>query len=417
MTTRTLLRIAAAAALALLASTASALDYHGYFRDSEGYNSKGGAMSCFSLPGSTFKARLGNECDHYLEVAFGEGGKVDGNEWRAEFMPALYQGFDGGGSGNLYVQQMWLGLKLADWGGAQLWAGRRYYRRHDVHSLDWFYWNPGQGNAGAGVDDINLGPAKLAVNVFRNDKSPSSTILPSQQFGTYLIADVRAYDIAVNPGGTLEAGIDLAMANDRKVGGVETLGAKRAGTSPLFTVQHNQADILGGSNTLALQYGSGAYASSDGDGGGQLNYKGLSGDKQWRIIEHLVINPTKEVSAALVLVYQDAKADGGGGGSLFSGEIRPAYQFNSYFKLEGDLFYQTLSYKDAPGAGSPSLMKLTVAPTFVLGSGYYARPVIRLFVTYASWNQAAADAGSIASGAFGTSKSGTNFGVNVESWF
>jgi maltoporin len=432
------------AATALAAFSASALDFHGYFRDSEAFNSKGGSQVCFQLPGSDFKARLGNECDRYLEFSFAEGGKAASNiEWKAEFMPASYlPSVDGTASADLFVQQMWLGLKFNDWSGATLWAGRRYFKRHDVHSLDFFYWNPAQGNAGVGVEDVNLGGvAKLAVSSFRIDAIPGRTVgtgatattVKDLTKGTYLVPELRVYDIAVNRDGTLEAGVDFGIANDQAVAAIGTetpalahaLGDKRAGTSMLYTVQHNQAKLLGGSNTLAFQYGTGAFAKEVGDGPGQLIAGGTSDDKQWRVIEHLVVNPTPELSGALVLIYQDKSTAGtvSNGSKTFSAELRPAYQFNDWFKFAVDGFYQSLTVKNAPtGLGAASLLKLTAAPTFVLGRGYYARPELRFFVTYASWNDnavkmATAAGAPIASGAFGTDKSGTTFGASVETWF
>jgi len=418
----------------LLASSASALDFHGYFRDSAAFNSEGGTQACFGLPGSDFKARIGNECDRYLEFAFGEGGKYEKIDWRLEFMPASYVPATGGGN-PFFVQQMWLGLKFADWDGAQVWAGRRYWKRHDVHSLDWFYWNPAQGNPAVGVEDVNLGFGKLAVSAFRIDAAvdvtPSDTTDDETSDllkGTYLVPEVRIYDIRTNRNGTLEVGVDLGIAYDQKltvpVGefavGDHALGPDRAGVSPLFTVQHNQGKFLGGSNTLVFQYGSGAFAKESGDGPGQLIAGGTSDHKQWRIIEHLVVNPMRDVSGALVLVYQDISTPGtvSNGARIFTGELRPSYHFNDWFKFTLDAFYQTASIKNAPsGTGSPSLLKLTAAPTLVLGRGYYTRPELRLFVTYASWNDAAAASGTIGGGAFGTDTSGASFGVQVETWF
>lgn len=428
------MRAAVVAAAALAASSASAFEFHGYFRDSEAFNSKGGSQVCFQLPGSDFKARLGNECDRYLEFSFSETGKAASNiEWKAEFMPASYLPSDSGSaSADLFVQQMWLGLKFNDYGGAQLWAGRRYFKRHDVHSLDFFYWNPAQGNAGVGVEDVKLGGfGKLAVSSFRIDANAgANTAGKDLTKGTYAVPELRVYDIPVNPNGTLELGVDLALAHDQEVLATTTstqkvhaLGDKRAGASPLITVQHNQDKVLGGSNTLAFQYGSGAFAKEAGDGPGQLLAGGTSDDEQWRVIEHLVVNPTPQISGALVLVYQDKSGANSTGSKTFTAEVRPAYQFNDWFKFAVDAFYQTLSTKNAPaGVGDATLLKLTAAPTFVLGRGYYARPELRLFVTYASWNdnavKLATAAGSpMASGAFGTAKEGTTFGASVEAWF
>jgi maltoporin len=242
--------------------------------------------------------------------------------------------------------------------------------------------------------------------------------------GVYVVPEVRIYEIPVNPKGTLEIGVDLALAHDQKLpGGDHALGVDRAGTSPLFTLQHNQSGLLGGSNTLAFQYGSGAFANESGGGAGQLLAGASTKYKQWRVIEHFVFHPVSSVSGALVLVYQDKSTPGtvANGAKIFSGEVRPAFHLNDWFKIAADVFYQSVSIKNAPaGTGTPTLTKATLAPTFVLGRDYYSRPELRLFVTYASWNDAAAAAAGVAgmaSGAFGTAKSGTTFGAQLEAWF
>jgi len=406
-------RMLAVLVAALVASSASAFEFHGYFRDSAAFNSKGGGQACFSLPGSDFKARLGNECDRYLEMEFSEKGKVNTVDWQLVFMPAMASGNDGSAANNAIFQQMWAGLKFNDWDGITIWAGRRYFKRHDVHSLDWFYWNPAQGNAAVGVEDVKLGFGKLAVTAIRTDASTSTNLV----LGTYLVPDVRVYDIPLNTDGTLEVGLDFGLAVDQN----NTLGPSRALGSPLFTIQHNQANIFGGSNTLAFQYGTGAFSKSSGDGPGALQAGGTIDHKQWRIIEHLVVNPVPEFSGALVVVYQNKTAPPVGGitgTSTISAEIRPAYHFSDYFKFTLDVFYQRMTLKDAPAnTGSPELIKVTAAPTIVLGRGYYARPELRFFVTYGSWNDAAAAAGTMGSGAFGTDKNGLSMGANIEMWF
>lgn len=413
MTTKRMARALAVAAVAAWAVGAQAIEMHGYFRDSVGINSKGGGQVCFGLPGSDFKARLGNECDRYLEMSFSEKGKIDDVDWTVEFMPAQFQPIDGAAPGNsLFVQQMWSGLKFNNWDGVTVWAGRRYFKRHDVHSLDWFYWNPAQGQGAVGVEDVKIGFGKLAFTLIRMEAGPQPL-----STGVYMVPEVRLYDAPVNTDGTLEIGLDLAIARDQSVGGVDALGADRAGVSPLVTIQHNQANLFGGSNSLAFQYGSGAFVKSTGDGpNNQLLAGGTSDDKQWRIVEHLVVNPTKEISGALVLVYQDISRAGNAGGKIITAEVRPAYQFTDHFKVSLDAFYQSINF-DNDALGTATLTKLTLAPTIVLGHGYYARPELRFFATYGSWNDDAAALGTIASGAFGTTKNGTSFGTQLEIWF
>jgi len=408
-----------AASIALLvAQSAGAFELHGYFRDSEGFNGRGGSQACFQLPGSYFKARLGNECDRYLEMNLSETGKFNAIDWRIEFMPASYlASVDIGAPNNLFIQQMWLGMKFNDLNGVTVWAGRRYCKRDDMHSLDWFYWNPAQGNAGVGVEDVDIRFGKLAVTAFRIDATTALATASNFTQGTYLVPELRVYDMPVNPSGTLEAGVDLAIATDQ----AKALGPGRASVSPLVTVQHNQAKLWGGSNTLAFQFGLGAFSRVAGDGPGQLLAGGTTDHQEWRFIEHLVIHPVEQLSGALVLVFQDQTAPTGGGARIFTAEVRPAYHFTDWFKLQADVLYQVLWTKNAAaGAGTPMLFKATLAPTIALGREYYSRPELRLFATYSAWNDAAATAAAahpMASGAFGSALSGFTFGASVEIWF
>ncbi len=50
--------------------------------------------------------------------------------------------------------------------GAAIWAGKRYYKRHDVHINDYYYWDV--SGPGAGIEDIDLGFAKASVAWIRN---------------------------------------------------------------------------------------------------------------------------------------------------------------------------------------------------------------------------------------------------------
>ena len=72
-----------AAVLLAWAGTASALDFHGYFRSGAGASSKDGGLECFKLAGvqGNGNFRLGNECDTYGEAQFDQNvyeGKGDG---------------------------------------------------------------------------------------------------------------------------------------------------------------------------------------------------------------------------------------------------------------------------------------------------------------------------------------------------
>jgi len=425
-------------AAAVSATSASAFEFHGYIRDPVAFNSKGGGQVCFKLPGSEFKARLGNECEHYWELVFDETVYKDqsGLEAKVEFMPAY--GLDttnptgfgaattsGFGTGTVFTQQAWGAIKLPALGGASVWAGQRFYRRHNVDSDDWFYWNPYQGDAAAGIEDVDLGFGKLAVSLGRVESIGTLAARANVVTGTYMVPEARVYGIPVNLNGQLEVGIDLGVAWDQG----SSLGSNRTRLSPWFTIEHFQDKFLGGFNKLTFQYASGATSVMNN---GVLS--GASSDpKQWRIVEQVVYLIANQVSGQANVIYQDQSnllnngpitgTSPGSGARIFTVEVRPSYHFNDWFKLQLDAFFQTLSLKDAPTITSAAnLFKLTVAPTLVTGRGYLARPEIRFFVTYGVWNNSAVALASalntpIASNAFGGDKSGASFGVQVEAWW
>lgn len=53
------------------------------------------------------------------------------------------------------------GKNLIDWlPGSTLWAGKRFYQRHDVHMIDFYYWDI--SGPGAGLENVDLGFGKLS---------------------------------------------------------------------------------------------------------------------------------------------------------------------------------------------------------------------------------------------------------------
>jgi maltoporin len=418
-------------AVAAMVSTtpADAFEFHGYFRDPLAFNAKGGGQVCFQMPGSEFKARLGNECDHYWELSFGETVYRDatGLEAKVEFMPSYgllttqptgRAGY-GYGTGNVFTQQMWGSLKVPQLGGASFWVGQRYYRRHNVESDDWFYWNPYQGDVAAGVEDVDVRIGKLAVAVGRGERIGTQAEPANVLTGTYLLPEVRLYDIPVNRNGTLEIGVNGAVAIDQG----SALGPDRRSASPWITVEHAQQKVLGGFNRVTFQFANGAVATMSA---APLS-GATAGPRQWRVIEQLVFSPVPWLSGQLFLNYQDqtnlvgGQEAPGSGARIFTSELRPAYHFTDWFKLQADVFFQALDVKGSSAAAA-KLWKVTIAPTLVAGRGFLARPELRLFATWGFWNESAAALGDalgtpIASAAFGTDRNGLVLGAHIEAWW
>ncbi|MET2612316.1 carbohydrate porin, partial [Klebsiella pneumoniae] len=123
--------------------------------------------------------------------------------------------------------------------------------------------------------------------------------------------------------------------------------------------------------------------------------------------------------------------ENGWGRSMWVAGIRPYHQITRNFAMQYELGYEYLddkNYKGVNGKGKGGLTKVTVAPTLTFDSGFWARPQLRFFVTYAKWDKGVSDAldgnynwdtNTITAG--GYSRSGStdtvNFGVQAEVWF
>jgi maltoporin len=412
-----------------MATTASAVDFHGYLRTGIGGNGSGGGQVCLQTPGAAWKFRLGNECENYAELEFGQGLYKDksGLEFRYVGMLAYqtpasqdYESLKAGNS-DIALRQNWVGATIPALGNAQVWAGKRYYFRNDVHAIDMFYWDP--SGPGAGVQDIDVKVGKIAVAVFQTKNNDLRTIWRP---------DVRIYGVGLNPNGALEVGVSLYIDVSQGKAGPNP---DRQEISPWFTVQHVQSNLLGGFNKLAFQYATGSASPMSAYPAGDAK----SEQKSWRIVEHFIFQPNDQLSGALTAVYWDKDKVYKGGTypgqsetQLYLG-LRPSYHVNDWFKLTGEVGYVSFKPKSDAYANTDerTLTKITLAPTIVPppgpGGAYYTRPELRLFATYGFWNRAAQNAGIAGQGAacdtatstsaFACDTSGLTFGAQVEAWW
>ena len=157
------LPLSAAVALALGSVTASAVDFHGYFRAGMQANTEGGAVYCLGNGNKGHRVgRLADECDTYAELALSQEvynkanskftvntlvaygtteGNVDqqGNSWQGVGNQGPWDGQ------RLSIRELYAKYDTAD--GYSIWAGKRFYQRKDIHILDLYYLN----NSGYGA--------------------------------------------------------------------------------------------------------------------------------------------------------------------------------------------------------------------------------------------------------------------------
>lgn len=143
----------------LVGGPALAVDFHGYLRSGVGATAGGGDQACFQAAGAPAKYRLGNECETYAEIGLGqevwsEGNRsfyVDsmiayrsdqGNDWEAtgtDTNGGENNPFDEAGTTSIRQFNVVGKNLIPSLPGAAIWAGKRYYKRHDVHINDYYY--------------------------------------------------------------------------------------------------------------------------------------------------------------------------------------------------------------------------------------------------------------------------------------
>jgi maltoporin len=392
---------------------------NGYLRVGGGGSSQRGDQICFKLVGAEAKYRLGNECEIYSElnlsqVAYKDG---DGTTLRVNFLlfavSPLAQGDNqslvnpnrnpgpSAGVGPLdfgYAQLYVDGQHIPGLGNTIVWLGRRYYKREDVHILDFFYWNP--SGLGGGFEDIPIGgPLKLSYAVFTAD--------PGMPGDFSFRHDLQLRGIPANPGAELQVGVDA----------VQPFGTDRAlhpGAS--LTVQHVQG-MLGGNNKFAVQCGVASGIGLGNTRAGNTDVTILKSDtdaRKCRLIEHLYFQPARNLGGQAVIVFQRSRSDAFGVSTWFSAGVRVSYAVADHFKLLLETGHDRVT--DA-GKEPRVLTKITFAPALAAGARFFDRPELRLFTTLAFWNEAARVSGVDPAGVFANKKLGFTFGLQAEAWW
>lgn len=414
----------------------------GYFRGGFGASNQKGRMTCFALAnpaGLVSKYRLGNECEVWSETHFtvvtyaGDDGVVA----TTHFMPTVYIpttniGYSPAGAVNsplqfttstgavLYVPNLYVDIKgIPLLFGGSAWVGTRYYKRESVYISDFFYWNP--SGVGAGIEDINIGKdLRFSYGAFAVDGEPAlpadatAPQLPAQQdFG--IRNDLQLRGIRPYESGEFQLGFQYIAnySNDPATHG--GWGA---------TLQFVQR-LLGGDNKLAFQYGQGG-----GTGFGTLArfyYPDFSlrhdpSESRLRVVEILTIQPLDWLGGQVAGVYQHDNNFLGNAGltaDWYSAGGRAAVAFAKHAKVLGEGGYDRVAKNN--GSVPQYLAKFTGAIAITSDRGFLSRPELRLFYTWAVWNEAAQiatiDSGRVYTDTYPNLRSGATFGVQAETWY
>lgn len=371
---------------------AASWEIGGYLRLALGSKDGAAVAPCYGLGGPGMNFKLGNECDQYGEVVVRE----NFGPLRGHFMPSWWQPPEQDSATDTFaIQQAYLEAPGLGPAGSTPWLGRRFYGRTQVLPTDTKFTV--RDGTGLGLQDLRWGPGRFSLAWFTDysRQAPDADRL-----------DLDYAGLATNPGGSVRLML------------VSTRGRAAAGRSGLAaSLIHEQALVAGLANTVWLQW---ARGSADLDGGfGDLGAPDSA--QRVRLVEKLLWREQRggvngPWSAEAVLMFEQGKDAAAQRSESASLGGRLAWAWAPRFKL---LIEAGVSQRRPQDGATERLHKLTLAPTWSPGGDLYARPELRLFATWAGWNDAAnAGAGASGIGPYGDGrKRGSRIGLQFEHWF
>ncbi len=387
ITMRTSLGLAVAAGL--LSTQAMAVDFSGYARSGIGFSGKGGDQQCFQTTGAGSKYRLGNECETYAELKLGQELWKQGDKsfyFDTNVAYSVSQDNDWESTDPAFREANVKGKNLIDWlPGSTLWAGKRFYQRHDVHMIDFYYWDI--SGPGAGLEDVDLGFGKLSMAVTRSTEAGGSYGYIASQRNevatTNNTFDVRVAGLETNPGGVLELGVDYGRADTRK-GYSLAEGATKDGV--MITAEHTQS-IYSGYNKFVVQYATDSMTDSGtGNVTGKAQGSSINNNGHMiRVIDHGAIDFNDTWSMMYVAMYQNTDRNNNNGTTWYTVGVRPMYKWTPIMSTLLEVGYDNV--KSQRTGDRNDQYKITLAQQWQAGSSIWSRPAIRLFTTYANWNE------------------------------
>jgi len=401
-----------------LQEDAGLFEFHGYLRSGYGLNSVGGQQVAFEAPGAGAKYRLGNEAETYGEFEFVSNWLNPKHESDKAWVTtqvmieantsnsASYASFPGGvGNDEFRLREAFIqaGNVIESQPDAKFWAGERYYRRQHIE-IDDFYPLDMSGYGG-GVEDVNVGIAKLAVSYLAGARPD---ILTANGDYAKSNIDVRLYDWK-GPAGLWGGWFNFATAK-----GGETSTDKLVPNTNGYAIglRHQRLEWYGGYHSFSIQYGTGAasnFATSLDDPS-----QFLKSSARLLATEQVLFQPNDKFAIMPIFVYQRVKdsATLGQWNQWVSFGVRPEVFFTKYLSLAFEAgFDHTHSQAQYDGW----LGKYTIAPQIGAGRKFESRPVLRAFLTYANWSDGLR--GYVGGTPYMNKTAGLTYGLQAETWW
>lgn len=380
-----LLTVNTQAAATTTSTGQDSFEFHGYFRGGLGFSEAGRTQSHFQAPGTRSAFRLGNEPDTNLELQLNYNYEVDASENSLIKGVFMLDGYKADGESNSFaadhIAQAYLSFNGFISGPSKLWLGRRYYQRKNIYISDHTWLNPGQNSQnGIGVEDISAANSKLDIALFRYEDNfelaGTSHLINSSNL------DLRWHDISVGTHSSFTAWASISQ--------------RHKSTSPGY--QSESGYGIGGwldsksgkrKHTTALFYQTGPSITQ-----GDYNARPVREDQGWNLSKASAIefNHTQTYEASpsysiqwTALARQEKRGlTDNSSFNWISIGARPVFYFSAYKSLAIEVGIDAID--DKANNISGSLTKLSTALQFAARRGFFSRPVLRVFITFADWS-------------------------------
>ncbi|WP_158224739.1 carbohydrate porin [Agaribacterium haliotis] len=404
-----------------LSSGPHQLELDGYIRHSVGMSQSGAEQVSFQAPGAQAKYRFGNEADSYGELAvdyhYREPSATENDlSYQLYFMQSAYSkhGEDDSFSFD-NTEQLYLKFNNVLPGGADVWMGKRYFDRRDLHLLDYYWLNTVQGAEGAlGLEGVKLFDAEFTATLIRSADELQAVDGSMQQLYTTGV-DLRLLDYSLSERSQLSFWALINERHENKTLGLHKKNGVAAGSWLIVE------DVLHGELLSGLTLRSGAAVQQNHFGGPQPVRDGQDRlyEDNWALewVNQHTVDVYGNFAVQSVLLY--ALADGdvpgqeGSRFSWFSMGSRPMYRLSKYGMASFELGLDHVN--DDYHAQDGFLVKTTLAYELKPEFSFYQRPALRFFATYASWSDAFV--GQVGGAAYLDSDEGWTLGTQLEHWW
>ena len=415
-------------------------EFHGYSRAGFGWNQDGGTGNRYrwnydasGLDEHYF--RLGNESHNaYTNLTLIKNIKTDDQSF-AKFVTSLIiepRDEDNWEPTEVVPRQLYAELGNFSWApGVTFWAGEKWYRHPgDQHITDWQFLDI--AGYGGGVGDIPLGE-KTKLSIAALGFIDENDYMTDNGEPASYVVDIRAEEIPMGDIGnillqfapTWTTGGKLTEPTDT---GETELESESGWMSALYLNFDTFFGMMKGNGRLIARYGSG-YGST------LFNNRYMvpnpvttnidwSNSNRWSVGLDGLMEISDNFQIMPVIAYQQfdngLEENNNITKILFGSRLKYSVNDNFALQLEPGGVYLD-SEPSATSGGDhleDTLWKVTFAPTIQPKKGFWARPEIRFFVTYAWWgDKESTQYLDDNAGLDPDDTSGFTYGIQMEVWF